>query len=202
MATFVENLVENAFQLAYEVSPIILTNGIASTFGLGGLLPIITLTEMLDLPGLQSGEYFAHFKPLPGSTLIDYQVAEYPLANLTVAANAVIQEPLKISMLMVCPAQNHGGYILKQAQISMIQTLIQKHIQAAGTFTVITPAFTYTNCLLVAIRDVTPPSDKQVQFMYQWDFVQPLVSSSPLASLGTLMSDVASGVATSVGSWF
>jgi hypothetical protein len=114
---------------------------------------------------------------------------------MTVAANAVVQNPLKISMLMVCPAQTDGGYILKQAQLTLLQTVIQNHIQAAGTFTVITPAYTYTNCLLTSLRDVTNPSDKQVQFMYQWDFVQPLITSSGAASvLSNLMQKVTKGV--------
>jgi len=183
---------QSAFQLAYEYSPILLTDGI-----LGSVLPvpITVITEALDVPGIYNKEIFAHFKPLPGSTLVDWQIAEYPFANMTVAANAVVQNPLKISMLMVCPAQTDGGYILKQAQLTLLQTIIQNHIQAAGTFTVITPAYTYTNCLLTSLRDVTNPSDKQVQFMYQWDFVQPLITSSGAASvLGNLMQKVTKGV--------
>jgi hypothetical protein len=183
---------QSAFQLAYEYSPILLTGGKLGSFI---PVPITVITEALDIPGIQNGEFFAHFKPLPGSTLADWQVAEYPFANMTIAANAVVQNPLKISMLMVCPAQTDGGYILKQAQLTLLQTVIQNHIQAAGTFTVITPAYTYTNCLLTSLRDVTNPSDKQVQFMYQWDFVQPLITSSGAASvLGNLMQKVTSGV--------
>ena len=190
---------QSAFQIAYEYAPILLTDGI-----LGSVLPvpITVITEALDVPGIYNKEIFAHFKPLPGSTLADWQIAEYPFANMTVAANAVVQNPLKISMLMVCPAQTDGGYILKQAQLTLLQTVIQNHIQAAGTFTVITPAYTYTNCLLTSLRDVTNPSDKQVQFMYQWDFVQPLITSSGAASvLGNLMQKVTNGTPTSVGSW-
>jgi len=183
---------QSAFQVAYEYSPILLTDGI-----LGSLfpVPITAITEALDVPGIYNKEVFAHFKPLPGSTLADWGIAEYPFANMTVAANAVVQNPLKISMLMVCPAQTDGGYILKQAQLTLLQTVIQNHIQAAGTFTVITPAYTYTNCLLTSLRDVTNPSDKQVQFMYQWDFVQPLITTSGAASvLGNLMQKITSGV--------
>ena len=107
-------LEQAAFALAYEYSPIILTGGLV------GFLPVLALTEALDLPGLASKQLFAHFKPLAGSTLQDWQVAEYPFANMVVAANAIVQNPLKISMLMVCPAQNNGGYILKQAQMTLL----------------------------------------------------------------------------------
>ncbi len=187
---------QTAFQLAYEISPILLTGGV-----LGSVLPvpITAITEALDIPGIESQEFFAHFKPLPGSTLQDWGVAEYPFANMTVAANAIVQNPLKISLLMVCPAQNDGGYILKQAQLTLLQSVIQNHIQSAGTFTVITPAYTYTNCLLTGLRDVTNPSDKQVQFMYQWDFVQPLITSSgALSVLSNLMQKVTNGTPVSV----
>ena len=186
----------STFQLAYEISPIILQGGLAQSIP-GQLLPITVLTEMFDIPGIENGEFFAHYKPLPGSTLADFQVAEYPFASLQVAANAVIQQPLKISLLMVCPAQTEGGYILKQAIMTALQTQINTHIIYGGTFTVITPAYTYTNCLLTNLRDVSSPSDKQVQLMYQWDFVQPLISESQFSSvLGGVMNSITQGLPT------
>lgn len=186
----------STFQLAYEISPIILQGGSAQ-FIPGQLLPITVLTEMFDIPGIENGEFFAHYKPLPGSTLADFQVAEYPFASLQVAANAVVQQPLKISLLMVCPAQTEGGYILKQAIMTALQTQINTHIISGGTFTVITPAYTYTNCLLTNLRDVSSPSDKQVQLMYQWDFVQPLISESQFSSvLGGVMNSITQGLPT------
>jgi hypothetical protein len=189
---------QSAFQLAYELSPIFLVNPLIPI-----PVPIITLTELLDTPGFQAKEFFAHFKPLPNSTLEEYQVAQYPFANLTMAANAVLQQPLKISMLMVCPAQNEGGYILKQAQITALKLGIDTHIQSGGTFTVVTPAYTYTNCLLTSLRDITPPSEKQAQIMYQWDFVQPLVTTSAVSSvLNTVLNSIKNGTGqTSLGTW-
>jgi len=192
---------QTAFQAAYEISPIILQNGIAQ-FIPGGLLPITVLTEMFDIPGIEEGQFFAHYKPLPGSTLADWQVAEYPFFNLQMAANAVVQMPLKVSMLMVCPAQNDGGYLIKQAILTALQTEIQTHISQGGTFTVITPAYTYTNCLLTGIRDVSSAGDKQVQLMYQWDFVQPLITvSGALQVLGNFLSKVGAGNPVSTASW-
>lgn len=187
------SLGQTAFQLAYEVSPIILQNGIAQ-FIPGGLLPITVLTEMFDIPGIEEGNFFAHYKPLPGSTLADWSVAEYPFFSLQMAANAVVQMPLKVSMLMVCPAQTDGGYLLKQAILTALQTEIQTHISQGGTFTVITPAYTYTNCLLTSIRDVSSAGDKQVQLMYQWDFVQPLITvTGALQVLGSLLQNISAG---------
>jgi len=184
---------QTAFQTAYEISPIILQNGIAQ-FIPGGLLPITVLTEMFDIPGIEEGQFFAHYKPLPGSTLADWSIAEYPFFSLQMAANAVVQMPLKVSMLMVCPAQNDGGYLIKQAILTALQTEIQTHISQGGTFTVITPAYTYTNCLLTGIRDVSSAGDKQVQLMYQWDFVQPLITvTGALQVLGSLLQNIGAG---------
>jgi len=198
---------QTAFQAAYEISPIILQNGIAQ-FIPGGLLPITVLTEMFDIPGIEEGQFFAHYKPLPGSTLADWQVAEYPFFSLQMAANAVVQMPLKVSMLMVCPAQNDGGYLIKQAILTALQTEIQTHISQGGTFTVITPAYTYTNCLLTGIRDVSSAGDKQVQLMYQWDFVQPLITvTGALQVLGSLLQNIGAGnpvptnITSTISSW-
>ena len=196
------------FQGLYEISPIFLTGGLAG-FLPGSTLPLTAITELLDISGLESKEFFAHYRPLPNSTLIDFSVAEYPFANMEVAANAVVQNPLKISMLMVCPAQNYFGYPLKLALMTLLQTQLQAHINAGGSFTVLTPAYVYTNCLLTNIRDVSSPTSKQVQEMYQLDFVQPLLTESAASSvLGNLMNKVNnglpaipqwSGVSTSVG---
>jgi hypothetical protein len=187
---------QTAFSLIYEVSPIILVDGLAQYFP-GGILPITLITELFDIPGIENGEFFAHFKPISGGTLADWEVAEYPFASMQVAANAVIQQPLKISMMMVCPAQTGGGYLIKQAILTALQTAIQNHLLSGGSFTVITPAYTYTNCLLTSIRDITPSSDKQVQYIFQWDFVQPLITASGAQQvLGNLMNKFENGLPT------
>lgn len=189
------SLAESIFTSAFEIAPIWLVGGLADY--VGGYVPITLLTEIVDLPGLSSKEFFAHYKPLPGGTLAKWQVAEYPFANFATAANAVVQKPLEISMLMVCPAQTGGGYLFKTAILTALQFAIQKHITTGGTFTVITPAFTYANCLLTGIRDITPVGDKQVQYMFQWDFVQPLITTSQSQSvLGGLMNKVSNGLQT------
>jgi hypothetical protein len=167
---------QTAFEYAYQNTPIILQNGIATA--VGGYLPIIAVTEILDIPGWTGGQFFAQYRPLPGGTLEEWQVAEYPFASFQTAANAVVQQPLRVSMQMICPAQNAGGYILKQAILSALKYVLDQHILSGGSFTVVTPAFTYTNCLLTSIRDISSPSEKQVQYMFQWDFVQPLITAS------------------------
>jgi len=193
------SLAQTTFSAAFEIAPIWLVGGLADY--LGGYAPITLLTEMMDIPGIENGEFFAHYKPLPGGTLAKWKVAEYPFASFATAANAVVQEPLDLSMLMVCPAQTGGGLTIKLAILTALQFGIQKHITTGGTFTVLTPAFVYANCLLTGIRDITPPGDKQVQYMYQWDFTQPLITASQSQSvLGTLMNKVSNGLQTTA-SW-
>ena len=190
-----ETFEKNAFKLAYEISPIILVDGIAQY--VGGYLPITLVTEMFDIPGIENGEFFAHFKPLSGGTLADWEIAQYPFASMQVAANAVVQQPLNISMVMVSPAQTGGGYLIKQAILTALKSIIETHILSGGSFTVITPAYTYTNCLLTSIRDITSPNDKQVQYMFQWDFVQPLITASGAQQvLGNLMNKFENGLPT------
>jgi hypothetical protein len=178
-----------AFQLAYQISPIILYQGIAQ-FMPGGYLPLAAITEGVNLLGdvlsqsnLSTYQPFASFEPLPGSTLLDFDIATYPFANLQMAANAVVQKPLQISMLMKCPAQNNGGYYLKLAALTALQTAIQNHVTQGGSFIVATPAYIYNNCLLLGLRDVTSPSDIVKQYIYQWDFVQPLLTQSAASSV-------------------
>src|SRR4051812_48610252 len=106
-----------AWKTAFELSPIVLVNGLVEGFP-GGILPIVAITEAVNFPlsllaGSQNSDldgFFAHFRPLPGGTLIDQELGRYPFANQAVAANAVIAQPLTISMEMVVPAKGTLGY--------------------------------------------------------------------------------------------
>jgi hypothetical protein len=170
-----------AFTLAFQLSPIILCNGIATSIP-GGVLPIIAITEAVNFPlGLLSGSvsadldsYFAYFQPLPGSTLGDNQIGSYPFANQAVAGNAIIQQPLTVSMLMVCPTQSN--YLASLGIMMALQATLQQHDQTGGTYTVITPKMFYPNMIRTRMVDVSTASSKQAQNTYQIDFVQPLLT--------------------------
>ena len=168
------NLTE--FQEAYELSPIILNGGLAQNLP-EQMMQITALTEPSGTAGLAMEDYFAHYKVLPGGTLAEWQYAEYPFSSMVMAANAAIQMPLKISLTMICPVKSSGGYLTKSSILTALQNQIQAHILSGGYFTVLTPGYTYSNCLLSTLRDISSPSDKNVQFVFQWDFTQPLITS-------------------------
>lgn len=178
------SLLSSPFQLGFDISPIILTGGGSLTNLTGGMLPIVAITEAASFVngilngGIETGldDFFAHFRPLPGSTLIDNAVGHYPFANQAIAANAIITQPLRISLLMFCPAKDTGGYIAKLATMTALQNALSQHIASGGTFTVATPSFIYTNCLLLSLKDISGGETKQAQYVWQWDFEQPLIT--------------------------
>lgn len=193
-----------AYKLSYQISPILLTGGIAGSIP-GAALPIISITESLSfVTGLLSGgsnidldSFFANYAPLPGSTLIDQKVATYPFGNQTVAANAVIAQPLAISMLMMIPVREAGGYATKALTMLALQTALAQHINMGGTFTVATPSYFYNSCLLVSMRDVANAQSKQAQNTYQLDFSQPLLTLTQAAQAqNSQMSKISNGVPT------
>jgi hypothetical protein len=179
------------FQLTYELSPIILNRGIAKDVP-GGLMPIISLTQAQDFSGgiLQSNDqlnfeqFIAHFVPMSGGTLIENQVGMYPFANQYVAANAIISQPLKLSMMMLAPALGGGAggaYFLKRAAFTSLQQQLAKHNALGGTYTIATPAMYYTEMLLLSLHDVTSEEGSQVQVRWQWDFIKPLLTQAQAA---------------------
>jgi len=173
------------FRLSYEISPIILVNGIASLIPYQ-MLPIVALTQAANFTeGLLSGtvnldldDFLFHWKPLPGTTLIQNQVGSYPFANQATASNAIIAQPLTISMLAVCPVNQSGGYTAKLATFTALQIALETHNASGGTYTIATPSQIFTNCLLTSVRDVSSGESKQVQTAWQFDFVQPLITVS------------------------
>jgi len=173
-------------------------------------LPITSFTQGAQftsgvLFGATSGlfdidQYFARFILEPGSTLIDNQIATYPVANLSVAANAIITQPLRLAMRMLCPAGAGAGYIRKKAIMAGLINTLNNHIAQGGTFNVATPAYLYTGLILESLKDVSPSvsnANSQVQLEYLWSFMQPLISLDQVSStLNSSMEAVRLGIQT------
>lgn len=171
------------FRMSYEWNPITLVGGIAQNMN-GGSINIFYLLQPGVFPnGLLSGgsnvdpsQVFAHFEPVSGGKLINNEIAEYPLANQIVAANANIVQPLRISLAMTAPAQGDGGYVTKLSTMTSLQRTLAQHTLTGGTYNVATPAFIYTNCVLLDLVDISGGETKQVQTRWQWNFEQPLLT--------------------------
>ncbi len=192
------------FRLGFEISPIVLQGGIASNIP-GGMLPIVAITEAANFVAtLLNGtidvnldNFFAHFRPLPGSTLVDNTIGSYPFANQAVAANAVITQPLKLSMQMICPVRQAGGYTAKLITFMALKQILDNHINLGGLFVVATPAYIYQNLILLTLTDTSNGESAQVQNTWQFDFIKPLVTQAQAAqSLNTLMSKLNNGQPT------
>ena len=193
---------QGIFTLAYEISPIILVGGVAAQMG-AGVLPIVALTESVNfLNGLLSGsvtlsdysQYLAHFQPMPGGNLVKFQYGEYPFANLQIAANAVISEPLRISLLMRAPAKSEGAYVTKLATFTLLQYTLQQHALLGGYYIVLTPAYIYQNMLLNELTDVTETSNAKIQETWRLDFYQPLITQQQAAGVQSqLMQNIGTG---------
>ena len=203
MSGFLSTAGQTLFQLSYQISPIFLTGGVAQGV-LGGVMPIVLLTEGLDfaLSALNGSvpdsldDYFAQFMPLPGSTLIENEIGKYPFANQSVAANAIIAQPLHVSLEMVCPVRS-GTYAGKLLTITNMQNVLVQHNSLGGLYTVATPAFIWTNCILRRVVDISGGETKQRQWRYQWDFEQPLVTlQQAQAAQNSLMNSLSNGTQT------
>ncbi len=186
------------FKSGFEISPIILTNGIAS-FMPFQVMPIVMITEPMNTVSLSlSGmdptnldNFFAHFVPVPGADIVNSQVGTYPFANQSVAANAIITQPLSVSMLMICPVKTRGGYATKLITFIALKMVLEKHMTSGGTFTVLTPTAIYTDCLLLRLSDVSAGQSDQPQYEWQFDFYQPLLTlGAAQQQLNSLMTKV------------
>ncbi len=193
-----------AYKLAFEISPITLTGGSAQNIP-GGMLPLMSITQAASFTSLISGgsnvdpdDFFANFYPLPGSSLIEQQIGHYPFANQTVAANAIIVQPLTISMLMRVPVRDPGGYASKLAQMTSLRDALHQHNISGGTYTIATPSYFYTNCVMApGMHDVSSGDTLQAQIAWRLDFEQPLISLQDAAGAQNLMmSQLTSGVQT------
>ncbi|AXD05078.1 hypothetical protein XS28_08000 [Salmonella enterica subsp. enterica] len=177
------NYFGQAFKLAFEVSPILLVDGIASDIP-GGVMPIAVLTEGLSIVnGLLHGEIrtrsMAAFTPMAGTTLIQQEISNLNFYNQVTAANATIRKPNRVVMQMIRPASTEdGGYATKGMTFTALKMALDMHNQYGGCYTVMTPSFIYTRCLMRSFVDTSGFSEqnKQVQHTWQLEFEQPLSS--------------------------
>lgn len=194
------------YRLAFECSPIVLTGGLADGV-VGGVIPIITLLESsslltsiiggTDITDLST--VLCHFSPASGGTLINQEIGHYPFPNQTTAANAVISQPLNISLIMQCPINSDKGAFTKFATLTSLQNTLTLHNSSGGLYNILTPSFIYENCLLTGIRDISPSlsAGGQTQTVWQWDFEKPLITDDDADDESALMSAVASGTTIS-----
>ncbi len=118
----------------------------------------------------------------------------YPFANQTVAGNAIIREPLTLSMLMIAPVNRPQGYASKLATWTALQGSLSAHCAAGGTFSVATPAFIYNNLILTGMSHLPTPEGHKQMVEYQLDFIQPLLTlSAAAAAQQQLMSRITNG---------
>jgi hypothetical protein len=176
----------SAFANSFELSPIIFVGGIASGSS-GGQLPISQLLQAGNWPsgplgasaGLDPANFFAHFYPFNGQLAVN-EIAHWPMANLVVAANDQISQPLTINLLMMVPGNPESGvtYDGKQAVMTALQNSLAQHLAQGGYFNVATPSYLYQGCLLKALREVGPgsPDGGQAQVEWVWEFEQPLIT--------------------------
>ena len=192
-------------QLTYQISPIVLTGGIASNIG-GSMLPMLALTNpnafsqnmLFGDEGWQLEDAFGIFQPAAGGTLVEQQIAEYPFANLSVAANAIIRNPINVSLLMITPMKQMSAWSVKLQTMQALKATLDAHNNAGGTYTVYTPAYTYTNMLMVALTDVSNPQSPIPQNAWKWDFTRPLVTMEDAqGALSNLMDQLSKGVPSS-----
>jgi len=201
----------NSFTLQFQKSPILFTGGIAAATSVGGTadtgIPIIAITQSTEYQSIPTyvnplalDTWYFDFYPMSGSTLAENEIATYPFANQAVAANAVIAQPLRISLLMLAPVKSAGGYNAKSAVFNTLKTTIQSHTALGGTYTVLTPSGTYFNCILTSFKDISEGDPGRPQDRWQWDFVQPLLTAQSLqAAQNQLMSKIGAGVQVSAG---
>ncbi|WP_421015993.1 hypothetical protein [Klebsiella michiganensis] len=174
------------YKLGFEISPVILCGGIAQAIP-GGMLPIVALTQSASfVTGLLGGainltdldKYFCHWRPAQGATMVDYEIARYPFANQVVAANALLAQPLRVSLVMEAPVNQNTGAMTKLVTMSALQSVLQAHSNLGGTFVVATPSVIYSNCILRTVKDITAGNDALPQRSWMWDFEQPLITET------------------------
>ena len=163
----------------YQVNPLFMVGG--SFVGLPGqVFPFSGLAGALlgvVQGALGSGSpYIGEWLVMPGGKMVSQAAATYPFASLQIAANATVQEPLSLSMLLRAPVKDGFGYLTKPAIWTSIQAALTAHNNAGGTYIIFTPGLFYQGGILLDVFDATDGETKQEQVDWQFDFFFPLIT--------------------------
>lgn len=194
-------------KLRYQICPIVLTGGIASQVP-GGMLPIIQFlpTETMGDEVTREGfprfptnldNAFGAFNVLPGGTLVSQQIAKYPFANQSVAANATIREPLTISVIMDAPMRGADAWAKKHMVMTNLKGVLDTHNHRGGTYTVYTPAYMYEFLIMTSLTDNSRGNNSLPQNAWRFEFEKPLVALAELAGAqNNLMGKISNALPT------
>jgi hypothetical protein len=159
------------------------------------------LSDVINRSQTSLDNAFGAFNVLAGGSLIQQTVAKYPFANQSYAANAIIRDPLHISLIWDTPMRGSGAWSQKLVIMQAVKQRLDAHNNAGGTYTVATPAYIYENLIMTSLTDASRGSSNLPQNAWRFDFERPLVTLQELKTAqSALMSKLTNGVVTD-GSW-
>jgi hypothetical protein len=136
---------------------------------------------------------FGAFNVLPGGQLVLQQIGQYPFANQSVAANAVIREPLNLSVIMDTPMRGPNAWVIKQAVFTALKATLENHNNSGGMYTIATPAYIYDNMVMLSLTDSSRGNNSLPQNAWRFDFQRPLVSLQDAQGALSLLAGQLSG---------
>jgi hypothetical protein len=123
---------------------------------------------------------FGAFNVLPGGSLVTQSISKYPFANQFVAANAVIREPITVSVIMDAPMRGPKAFATKLRVMTTLKGILDKHNNLGGTYIILTPAYLYTNMVMTSLTDNSRGNNSLPQNAWRWDFERPLIALEDL----------------------
>jgi hypothetical protein len=192
-----------AYKVRYQIAPIVLIAGIAQNIP-GGMMSILGLSNPNLLPlGLQGqanllsalniananvagtagnatnftnfDDAFGAFTVMPGGTLCANTVPKYPLADMTLAANAIVRDPITVSLIWDTPMRGINAWDVKLATMQALKATLDLHNNMGGRYGVMTPAFYYDNLILTSLTDNSRGGSPLPQNAWRFDFERPMV---------------------------
>jgi hypothetical protein len=197
---------DTQIQLSFQVCPIILSGGIVAQIP-GALLPMTKIFDpnlyafnnlALPYPIYDLDDAFGSFNVLPGGTLVSQSIGKYPFANQSVAANAVIREPLTLSLIMDAPMRGPKAFAIKHMIMHCLKATLEAHNNAGGVYVIATPAFMYDNMVMISLTDNSRGTNSLPQNAWRFDFEKPLVALADLdVAYNEMMAKIANNLPTS-----
>lgn len=136
-----------------------------------------------------------HYKPLSQIELLKYQYSKFPYLNRQTLTNGYVRETVRFSVECYSVISKERTFIINYGLNEALYKVLEQYTQQGGTFTILTPYATLSNCVLIAFSGISTGARDVGGQGFKFDFEQINIAQKGIGGPSDWLNSIAQGVA-------